>query len=132
MQIQSKYLEYLATKCVIGIGSTKNKATCNLSHDTYDVEIGGYGSGVNAVTVNITSFYNVDGKKIDAHKGSLIVLHIEMLEALLRTDLTASERLAQQNLVAILVRRAPNSWVTWLMEIYSWFMRRWYYRIPSS
>jgi len=103
MKSQSQYLEYLATKCVIGIGSTNNKATCNLSHDTYDVEIGGYGSGVNAVTINVTSFYNVDGKKVDAHKGSLIVLHIEMLEALLRTDLTASERLAQQNLVAILV-----------------------------
>jgi len=56
---------------------------------------------VNAVTVPITYTYTVDDVQISEYLGSFVVLHIEMLERLLRTDLTASKRLPQQDLVAI-------------------------------
>jgi hypothetical protein len=96
--LQGVYFNDLCSQMRIGIVSGKKDTKCDLILNQPPIVLGP--SGANATTRPLI----VDnGINMDPYQGIFTALHIDILEPLLRTDLTASERLVQQCYIGILV-----------------------------
>lgn len=84
----------------IGIASSRTASTCNLVVNENPETIGG--SGVDFLAVTRPIMTDEDTLKANVN-GILTTIHLEFLEPLFRNDLTSSERLSQQFILAVLV-----------------------------
>jgi hypothetical protein len=89
---RAEWFKILAPHLRIAIGSARIETQVRTMANQPIEKIGGVNLHLNAVTRTLLN-----------DVGILIVIHIHILEPLLRGDLTQSERLSQQNHVAIIV-----------------------------
>jgi len=98
INLQSVYFNDLCSQMRLGIVSGKKDTKCDLILNQPPVVIGP--SGANATTRPLIAN---NGTNRDVFQGIFTAMHIDILEPLLRTDLTASERVAQQCYISILL-----------------------------
>jgi hypothetical protein len=96
-----KWFEQLPNGLLLAIGSSKTATKCHIPQSGLDLIVGGdNGSGF---TIGLSTNVNYKGSLRGGLRRIVSTLYYELLEPLLRDDLEASERLAQQYYFAVVV-----------------------------
>ena len=97
---QAYYINLLAPVMRIAIASSRSSSKCNVIAGQHAWDVGGVGCWISGTT---QATFPYSGS---AQLAIVVTLHLEIVEPLLRDDLTTSERLAQQIEIATVVSRA--------------------------
>lgn len=114
--LRDEYLRELDVELNMAIGSAMHGTECTMRNGR-PVIIGGKGPNVEGITElrllkeRVEDEWNVD--------GIITTIHLHLLEPLLRSDLTNSERLAQQFYVATTVSAPKYSSVSFYAKLHS-------------